>query len=172
MRMRLTALLLLGFFCLESGAQSLPEVARRERERRQQIPSGRVFTNENITGTARAATSTGASPAARFVAVSSRESTGQLTEEVWRQRFSDTRGELARAQDRAALNEQELVELNRRLLQETSTFNREGLLLPQIQAKREELEAATTRIEEAEQAVVDLRQELRRAGAPAGWGRP
>ena len=176
MTIRLTALLLLGFFCLESGAQSLPDLARQERERRQQGPSGRVFTNENITRLTTTAVVTSAvatpSTAAAPRTVTPPEGTDERGEEAWRQLFSDARDELTRAQNRATLTEQELVELNRRLLQESGTFNREGLLLPQIQEKREELEAATARIDVANQALEDLREELRRAGAPAGWERP
>lgn len=176
MKIRLTALLLLGFFCLESGAQSLPDIARRERERRQQGPSGRLFTNENIaqiitTAVVTSAVATSSATAAPRT-VTPPQRTDERGEQAWRQLFSDARDELARAQDRATLTEQELVELNRRLLQETGTFNREGILLPQIQEKRDELEAATARINEANQAIEDLREELRRAGAPASWGRP
>ncbi len=177
MRIRFIALLVLGLFSTEVGAQSLPDVARSERERRREVISGRVFTNEtlatggsiSIVGT-RPDTAADATPAQ--AGAENEESTEVRGEQQWRQLFSEARAEVIRAGERLQLNQQELVELNQRLLTESGLFNREGLLLPEIQAKEEEIVEAEARIAAANQAISDLQQELRRSGAPAGWGRP
>lgn len=176
MKIRFIALLVLGFICIESGAQSLPDVARRERERQREVGDGRIFTNENVAtgGSIRTSESgTGLpSEAPPTVTTPTEESATEQTEEEWRQMFSQARDELTRSEERLILIEQELVDLNQRLLTESSLFDRENQLGPQIQAKRDELTQGEARVEAANQAIADLQQELRRAGAPPGWGRP
>jgi hypothetical protein len=71
-----------------------------------------------------------------------------------------------------ALLELQLNELNRMLLNQSDMYNREGQRLPQIQSTQEELETARDNVTTAEKAVVDLREELRRSGAPASWEPP
>ncbi len=185
MKIRLIALLVLGLFCIESGAQSLADVARRERERHREVADGRVFTNENVatggsvstpeapTETDSEASPTAASPPEDDEGVEeSVEGTGERTEEIWREMFAEARDELTRSQERLQLNQQEIDDLNRRLLTESSLYDRENQLGPEIQAKQDEIAAGVARVEAANQAIADLQQELRRAGAPPGWGRP
>ena len=185
MRNRIIALFVLGLFCLESGAQSLPDVARRERERQREVADARVFTNENVaTGgsiseaEAPAEIDSGASPSAASPSEDGEDAeegvAGEVerTEDSWRQMFAEARGELTRSQERLQLNQQEIVDLNQRLLTESSLYDRENQLGPEIQAKQDEIAGAEARVEAANQAIADLQQELRRAGAPAGWGRP
>ena len=96
---------------------------------------------------------------------------GGRTEEEWRAEFERLRTAVPRAEERVALLELQLNEMNRQLLNQGDMYNREGQLLPLIQSASEELEVARDRVTSAEQAVVDLQNELRRSGAPAGWGR-
>jgi hypothetical protein len=49
MTVRILFLLIIGMFALDCNAQSLPEVARQERELQKQIVSKYVFTNEDLT---------------------------------------------------------------------------------------------------------------------------
>ncbi len=175
MRIRFIALLVAGLLSAEAGAQSLPDVARSERERRREVTPGRVFTNETLATLgsisiigARAVA--GATPAQADA--DDEEDTEVRGEAQWRQLFSEARAEVVRAGERLQLNQQEVVDLNQRLLTESGLFNREGLLLPEIQAKEEEIVEGQARVAAADQAISDLQQDLRRAGAPAGWGRP
>ncbi len=182
MRIRFIAFLVLGLFCFESGAQSLPEVARRVREQQREVPGIRVFTNENVaTGASTSATGSPAdiaslaSPTASATTEAGEErvgGTGIRTEDTWRQMFSQARDELTRSQERLQLAELEIADLNQRLLTESSLYNREFQLGLEIEAKRDEIIALEARVDAANQAIADLRQELRRAGAPPGWGRP
>jgi chromosome segregation ATPase len=185
MRIRFIALLVLGLFCLESGAQSLPDVARRERERQRDISVGRVFTNENVaTGGAISAaetpteidseTSPNATSPTENVDDSEESVEGEeeRTEDSWHQMFAEARDELAHSQQRFQLTQQEIVGLNQRLLTESSLYDRENQLEPEILATQNELAGTEARIKAANQAIADLQQKLRRSGAPPGWGRP
>ncbi len=190
MKVQLIALLVLGLFCIESRAQSLPEAARRERATQREVAEGRVFTNESI-ATGRSTSSSDSqtpttsdptpSPAPSPSAPSAdagaegaegEDDAGTRTEETWREMFREAREELTRSEERLQLTQQEIIDLNQRLLTESSLYNREYQLGPEIQAKQDQLAAAEARVAEVGQGITDLRQELRRAGAPAGWGRP
>ena len=180
MRIRFIASLVLGLLCFESGAQSLPDVARRERRR--EVAEGRVYTNENVAsgGSVSAADNpteidSDAPPIADSATTDEVEGEGGgevRTEEIWRQMFGEARDELTRSQERLELTEQQLTDLSQRLLTDSDFFNNENILGPAIQTMRDQLVVAEARVEAANQAITDLRQELRRAGAPAGWGRP
>ncbi len=182
MRNRIIALFVLGLFCLESGAQSLPDVARRERERQQEVAETRVFTNENVAtgGSISAAeapteSDSDVSPSAASPAEDGEEGaegTGERTEDTWHEMFSQARDELTRSEEWLELVEQQLTDLSQRLLTDSGFYNNENVLGPAIQNMQDELVAAEARVAAANQAIADLRQELRRAGAPAGWGRP
>ena len=174
MTLRVLVFLIVAVLGLECSAQSLPDVAKRERERQKRISSTRIFTNENILVTARPTSETAEeSPDPAEAAEEAEEAAqGSRGEAEWRADFSNARAELARNQDRVALLELGLNELNRQLLSQSDMYNREARLLPQIQTTQENLEAARDDVETATQAIADLRTSLRRAGAPAAWGRP
>jgi hypothetical protein len=166
--------------------EELPEIARRLRAARRPATPGtvRIFTNDTLNGSdgrlnagARGIASdatadgAGANNANSLTNESEGPTAGGMIESEWRARFANAREEITRAQDRASLAEQDLQNLNRRLLTETSLFNREGQLLPQITEQEGVLEDARARVAEARQALEDLTTELRRAGGPPGWAR-
>ena len=168
---RVLVFMIVAAFGLDCSAQSLADVAKRERERQKRISSTRIFTNENIVITQRPTSETGEeSPEPAEPAEEPAQ--GNRGETEWRADFSNARAELARNRDRVALLELRLNELNRQLLSQSDMYNREARLLPQIQTTQENLEAARDDIDTANQAIADLRTALRRAGAPAAWGRP
>jgi hypothetical protein len=172
MRIKLPVLLTIAVFALECGAQSLPEVARQERRRQRQIVSKYVFTNADMT----LAPVAGTPPPEARPAVAGKETDASApegrTEAEWRAEFARVRSDVPRAEERVALLQLQLNELNRQLLNQGDMYNREGQLVPQIQAATEDLESARMQVTTAEQTVVDLQDELRRSGAPVGWGRP
>jgi hypothetical protein len=57
------------------------------------------------------------------------------------------------------------------LLTRSDIYNREGVIGPQITAKKMELGAAETEAEQARKNVAQLEDDLRRAGGPPGWAR-
>ena len=170
MTLRVLVLLIVASFGLECSAQSLPGVAKRERERQKRISSTRIFTNENIVLTERPTSETAEESLEPVEPAEPAE--GSRGEAEWRADFSNARAELARNRDRVALLELGLNELNRQLLSQSDMYNREARLLPQIQTTQENLEAARDDVDAATHAIADLRTALRRAGAPAAWGRP
>ncbi len=172
----------IAVIAIDAGAQSLPEIARQERERQDRTASTRVFTNETLPDLRGGSTSRSLAPAvaasdeavaepAEQMAEDAGPRAGGSTEEQWREMFGDARAEVTRSDDRVQLLEAQLIDLNHQLLNRTDIYNREYTLGPQIQAKEEELAAARQRADDAREAVTDLGQELRRAGGPAGWGR-
>lgn len=169
-------------------AQSAPEpeelarIARELQESRTGSPRAtRVFTNDNIRRVGRplAAASgmiapNGALPAAEAdvgQASGGASRAGGRTEAEWREAFAAAHEEIERAEDRLTLAEQELQTLDRRLLTESSLYNREGQLGPMITAKREEIAQAEVRVRQAHAALAALQTELRTAGGPPGWAR-
>ncbi len=171
-------------------AQSLPEleelarIAREIQASREGAPRAtRVFTTDNIgrVGRPLAAASGTIAPTGEFraggVEAPGAEADGEgvlvggRTEAQWRQAFAEAREEIGRSEDRLKLAQQELQTLDRRLLTESSLYNREAQLGPMITGKREEIAAAEVRVQEANAVLAGLQTELRTAGGPAGWAR-
>ena len=183
MKAPILVLILCGLCSSYSAAQSLPEIARQIRAQRPQYQTGPIFTNENIaqagatlanapsTPTPVAETESSAVSDAPETEPEAEASVGGRTEQDWRDAFAEARAEIARSADLAQLRRQELTVLSLRLLTESSLFNREGQLTPLIVEKEAEIEAADQRVIDANQALADLTEELRRAGGPAGWAR-
>ena len=183
-----SSITLAAFLTFFSGAlplpqvevRSLPEIARRIRSAQTGTETqGPVFTNENI-GQAQAALSIvrasnppeTPNPAAESAqAETAATAAPARTEDEWRAAFVAARAAITEAEELAQLTEQELQTLNFRLLTESGLFNREGQLLPLITAKKAEFETNRENIVSANAALTDLTEELRRSGAPRGWGR-
>lgn len=178
----------------------LPEIARQLRSEREGTGvATRIFTNENIRNAGRdLAAASRTRPAApgpetgpetgdeeladAVPTVVDGDSTpldgaideelvGGRTEAQWRAAFAAAREEIRRAEDRLTLAQQELQTLDRRLLTESSLYNREGQLGPMIAGKREEIAAAEQRVQAGIDAMVGLQTEFRTVGGPAGWAR-
>jgi hypothetical protein len=100
--------------------------------------------------------------------------TAQSTEPVrdekwWRERFEKTRTEVRRAENQVAVAELEFNAANRDFL--TTSYDPDGRGQAAIAAKKRKMEDANTRLAETRAKVVQLEEELRQAGAPAGWAR-
>ena len=64
-----------------------------------------------------------------------------------------------------------LKDLNAQLLSRSDIFNKENVLGQQITATEKELEQARKNAVQAKQKLSSLDEDMRRAGAPAGWAR-
>jgi len=185
-------LLILPLTVVTAGAQSLADLARQQREARDQgRRSQRTITTEAAT-----ARRPGTLSIAGAVAPSEpEESTAQAgppagtpedaapvrpgipipapddPEETWRAAFAEARREITRAQNSMLLGQAEILDLNNQLLNRTDIYNREYQLAPMITAKEQEIEGAQRQLNDATQALDQLQSELRRAGLPAGWAR-
>jgi hypothetical protein len=171
------------------SAQSLGEVARQERAKREREkhPPAKVWTNDNIPRAARIAPSspnpeagaptaetTPPSPTAEAPApetppasVESAESK-QQTKEFWQVKFKAARGQLADAKERQTLAEDELSLLQTQEARELDPAAHKDLE-GKVAAKSAEVEQARATTAKAQKALDDLQKEFDASGAPAEW---
>jgi len=176
-------ILTLGIFTAAIAAQgpSLADIARQERARQNSVKSTATFTNETL-GTAAAEpeppppadkpVDAAAKPAAPTAPAADLSGTGSVRDETWwRSAFKTARDDVKRTEDRQKVLELDLKQLNMDFLTRSDLFNKEGVLGPLLNAKNVELGKAEMEAERARQKVLQLEDELRRSGAPAGWAR-
>lgn len=148
-----------------AAAQSLGEIAQRERERRKEKgPGAKTYTEKDLASgrtpesggksaspspTPSASASPGASPAADYDRLKDKE-----LEARWRERFANARRHVAEAEARAWTTRVETVFVS-------------GIPVQQNVRVFEE----TDELRQARQVKGELEEELRRAGLPPGWGR-
>lgn len=90
-------------------------------------------------------------------------------EKWWRERFEKARAEVRRAENQVAVAELEFNAANREFL--TTSFDPDGRGPAAISASQKKMNDAKQRLDDARNKLVQLEEELRRAGAPAGWAR-
>ena len=162
-------------------AQSLADLARKEREKRegQRSPS-KVFTNEDLNyGSSRSSATparevnepedTKPSPSKAEVPDSN-----EGDERAWSKRFIECKAKLQEAKNQGQILQVKLNELNLNLLQanpqgRSEVYDREHLYLPLIAQTKQQIEKNKSDIAAAEQALEDLREELRKSGKPVSW---
>ena len=179
--LRLTPILLVLFWTLpqELEAQSLAEVAERERTRRAQLPRAAVtYTNEALHAhTSRFAvspsgrTETGASPRR---ASRSPDSPGPIREERrWSRRFLQLKARLAAAELRHQALRTKLDSLNLKLqgdpFRQTTVTDPAHVYGPLIAQAQRQLEQSRQALSSARQELADLRERLRKSGKPLSW---
>jgi hypothetical protein len=90
-------------------------------------------------------------------------------EKWWRQQFEAARANVRRAENQVAVAELEFNAANRDFLQ--TSYDPDGRGPAAINAAKAKMEAAQKSLADARAKVVKLEEELRQAGAPAGWAR-
>lgn len=167
------------------NAQTIADVARRERARTQPQSSVSI-TNANlkkkavITTTeekkpgetqATAATPAAAAPTpvATPAAAQTAGSTDTRDEKYWREKFDAARTDIRRAENQVALAQLELNSANRDYL--TRSYDPDGRGLTAISAATQKLDDANKAVAAGRAKLAQLEDDLRRAGAPAGWAR-
>lgn len=166
---------LMLFFAVNASAQSLADIARKERHRQKGLQSKHTYSNAGQAvstaagsgGTSAARAGTASSEVAPFEV---RDNQGH-NEKYWRDKFDQARNEAKRADERIALLEQKVQDLNTQLLRQSDMYNRENRLGPEIETANKDLAAARRDAAQARQKISDMEEELRRAGGPAGWAR-
>jgi hypothetical protein len=173
-----------------ASAQSLGELARQERERKSGGAAPKVITSEMIEGRAgeppgkTMQLATGGAPANAKPANANppANAAGSIekkddkepklhSEAWWRNAFKEARENLSRAEGMVRVLEIQLAEANKALLIRDDVFNKEGQLIPQINALTTELDAARRLADVARQKIESLEDELRRTGGLPGWAR-
>ena len=160
---------LLMAFALDCSAQTLADVARKERERQKRVHSPVVV----ATG---ATTTTTASSGSTAAAVTSSTPAGPTDnkgrdEKYWRAQFQKARDEVKKAEEKAQLLDLRLKDLNTQLLRQSDVYNREYRLGPEIADTQKQLDDARKELDQAKKKLTDLEDELRRSGGLPGWAR-
>src|SRR5215471_19717751 len=126
---RLTILAVLCLCSLDCFAQSLADVARKERERQKQTATKNVIVESGVTTTTAAGTSAATETALKPGEV--KDNKGH-DEKYWRDRFQQARDDAKRADARVLVLDNRLKELNTQYLNRTDIFNREGVVGKEI----------------------------------------
>ena len=174
----LVLFLSLSVACL-APAQSLADLARKEKERRsKEAKPSRVIRNQDVKalGNAKVTHSTATPPAASPPAESSGtgtagESTASqppLDEARWRNALTEARLQLKLAENRALVLELRVNELRNRFLTESDGSTR-SLIDQEMNRTLHELETDREDIAKADEALRKLEDSARKAGVPADW---
>ncbi len=171
--------------CGMLSAQSLGDIARQERAKREKQPPSKVWTNDNIPKAARIEPApTSSEPAAPTAeAAASSETSGpektpakspeeekKQTKDYWQARFKAARAELADAKERQRLAEDELSLLQTQEVRELDPAAKNDLGA-KITAKSAEVDQARSVTGRVEKALDDLQKEFDASGAPAEWSK-
>ncbi len=182
----LSALVFASAAVADTAAQSLVEVARQERLRREALarqagpdaPPPRVYTDADLVYSGRltmrvgdgpdagaesgeAATDAAAPPAAP-------EAAGAGDEEQWRNRMAEARRALEQAEHRADDLQTRVNRLWADFTARDDPAQRAAIEQDRLGALAE-LEETQAEADELARAITDLRDEARRAGVPPGW---
>ena len=192
--MRTFIALLLFTISVEASAQTLADVARRERERQKQTAprSKGTFTNANAAGTPAAAPQpSNPAPAAGTQPLNPLAAAGTVAEKkednaakpigptdnkgrdekYWRDAFQKAREAVKQADEKVQLQETRVKDLNTQMLRQNDIYNKENVLGPIITAAQKDLDAATAEAAQARNNVSKLEDELRASGGLPGWAR-
>src|SRR5215510_8347287 len=167
-------LLLVLTFALDCFSQSLADVARKERERQRTSKSkiaviGWGTTASTVkTPSANPATAAEAPTTAKPLTITDNKG---RDEKFWRTVFQSARDDVKRAEARVEILDLRLKGLNAQLLQQSDIYNRENRIGAETTTAQQALDEARKDLEQAKKKVIDLEDELRRSGGPAGWAR-
>src|SRR5688500_18938985 len=148
-------------FLLDCSAQTIADIARQERERQRQVRSSTRTVVSGVAGaTSIASSGTAATSSAVVTAPSASSNTqppkGPLDsqgrdEKYWRGEFQKARDELKRAEANVQILDLRIKELNTQILQNSSIYNRENRLGPEVATAQQQLEAARKQVEASKQ---------------------
>jgi hypothetical protein len=169
------------------GAQSLADLARQTRAKKQEAPkTEKVFTNDTIpvATISSAPTETAAAPEAAAkpeaeqsaagegaAAGESAEPTAAEVEKEYRDRFAGLNQNLDTETRRLDVLQRELNLAQQQFYSDPNVALREQYNREEINKRTEEIEAQKTAVEKAKQAIADLETELRQKNLPIGWAR-
>jgi hypothetical protein len=164
------------FTTLGASAQSVADVARQERARRQNTQSTVTITNSTMkpateTAKTEAAAEAAKTEATKTEAAKTPETAITRDEKWWRKEFQTAREDLKRSEDQLTVLQLDLNRVNRDYLQRSDIYNRENRLAAEIAQINAKMETTRKEAESARRKISQLEDELRRANAPAGWSR-
>jgi hypothetical protein len=173
------------------SAQSLGDIARQERAKRERVghPPAKVWTNDNIPHVTRieppapnpeateptaettppSATTEAPGPETPPAGTEPTESK-QQSKGYWQEKFKSARAQLADAKERQSLAEDELSLLQTQEARELDPAAHQDLAA-KVVAKSAEAEQARATTAKAQKALDDLQKEFDSSGAPAEWSK-
>ena len=179
--MKRIAILLLLTFAVDASAQTIADIARRERARQKQVQNKGTYTNSTTPATLTPPTAAGAAAPAQTTAekpadAAAAKPAGPVDnrgrdEKYWRDAFQKARTDLKRAEDNVQILEGKVKDLNTQVLRQSDVYNRENVIGSQITATQKELDTAKKDAEQARAKVTSLEEELRTTGGLPGWAR-
>jgi len=177
--------LVLGMPVSLAAEESLGDVARRlrsEREKSAQKPV-KVFTNDELPARPPAegpSAASGMAPEAGAAPNAPAEATKQppaassedkkKTKDYWQARFRSVRADLASAQEKQQLAEDELNLLQIQQARELNTTAKADLDA-KVKAKQAEVDGSRAATDKAKKDLADLDKEFQDSGAPADWSK-
>jgi hypothetical protein len=177
----LITLVMLTLTATAVHAQSLAELARQQRARKQAEPkNGKVYTNADIP---EATLSSPNAPAAQPAAAQkpadtatakpgeSKEKTPAELEKEYRDKFAKLREVQKFEEDKLDVMQRELNLMQIQVSSDPNVQLREDTTRETINKRTADIEAQKATVEKAKQAVADLEEELRTKGLPPGWAR-
>ena len=158
-----------------SFAQSLADIARKERQRQQTTKSKVVVrgvggSNTTTVQTSPSTQATAGNASAAPKPVTPTDSKGR-DEQFWRTAFQNARDDLRRAEQKVQILDLRLKELNTQLLQQSDIYNRENRIGAETTATQKAMDDARKELDQAKKKIADLEEELRKSGGPPGWAR-
>ena len=183
----LTLLVVVSSAAADAAAQSLVEVARQERLRREALarqagpdaPPTRVYTDADLVYSGRltmrvddqdrdAGAESGAAATEPATLDAPSEVAADGDEERWRNRMTEARQALEQAERRAAELQTRVNRLWADFTARDDPAQRAAIEQDRVAALAE-LEATEAEADDLARAITDLRDEARRAGVPPGW---
>ena len=175
----IAALVLCSSVYASAQKQTIADIARRERSSRQAPQKTATVTNATLNPkspvdvgeTAAPADKTPAegAPATELEAVPTPARADTRDENWWRQQFDKARTDVRRTENQVSVAQLELNSANRDLL--TRSYDPDGRGPKAVAEATRRLEDAAKSVADARGRLTQLEDELRRSGAPAGWGR-
>ena len=166
-------------FQTSASAQSLAEVAKVEEARRKTVKSvGKVYTNEDLSGTPARSAAPSEPAAASISAAKPAEPAAKpdeqkpvdptKTEKYWKDRAAAIQQSLSRNKLLSDALQSQVNGLNAEILT-TDDPGQRRLLETRLQRAAAELQRVQQDIEKQTKAEADLHDEARKSGVPAGW---
>jgi hypothetical protein len=186
--------LMLGGFWMPATAQdtSLAELARRARDQKKEAPKAkRVFTNDDIpspgssvvsvvgttpSGGASDVTGAGAADQAAGDAAKAADKSKNSAEDeaAWRKKFGELRAKIANTEKEIDIMQRELNLKRQQYYSDPNTAMHEQYKYPsgsggEVNDLAKSIADKKTELDALKQQLSELEDDLRRAGAPAGW---
>ena len=178
-----TALAMVALVGAVASAQSLGDIAKKEEARRKAVSArskGKVYTNDSVGGEAKPASTAGTNadgsagqpaaeqPAAQPPASEQPAAAPVKDEAAWRKRAKDARDTIDRAKMFEEALQSRINALSADFVNRDDPAQR-SVVGADRQKALAELDRVRKDIKTAEKALIDLEDEARKAGVPAGW---